>query len=138
MNPKKASEFIKPTAKLTEVSEQLVSDITSFYWKDLRKALVNLTYPKIRVNGLGVFNTKHWKIPEVEEKYNLYITKLKEHQDKDQMTFQRFAILRDVESRLSKLTELKVMIEDQLIKKEQVKEKRYGTKQNLDTPEADL
>lgn len=128
MNPKKASELIKPTAELTGVSEQLVNDITSFYWKDLRKALVNLTYPKIRVDSLGVFNTKHWKIQEVEDKYNTYINKLKEHQEKNQMTFQRFAILKDVELKLSKITELKVMIEDQLIKKEQVKEKRYGAK----------
>lgn len=135
MNPKKSSDIIKPTAQSTGVSEQLVSDLTSFYWKDVRKALVNLKFPNISIDSLGTFKAKHWKIPEVEEKYNMYINKLKEHQDKDQMTFQRFSVLKDIELRLSKVTELKIMIEEELVKKKQVKEKRYG---NLDTPKTDL
>jgi hypothetical protein len=39
--PKKPTEFYKKTAEENNVSEELVADLISFYWKEIRRVMSN-------------------------------------------------------------------------------------------------
>lgn len=64
MKPKKSKELIPDVAKQLGVSEQMVSDVTSFYWHEIRKSLSSLKHARIHITNLGDFTIKHWKIDE--------------------------------------------------------------------------
>lgn len=124
MIPKKASNFILPTAKATDSSEELVKAVTSFYWTEVRKSLIEMRGHNIFVEGLGTFRVKHWKIPEVEAKYAGMLGRYQEMAETNKLTFQRFAIKKEIEIRLERVQRLQKMIDADKIKKEQVKQKR--------------
>jgi hypothetical protein len=62
MQPKKAKDLIPEVASITNHSEQLVEDLVSFYWGEVRKNLSSLKYPRLHITNLGDFVVKHWKI----------------------------------------------------------------------------
>ena len=62
MKPKKSKELIPNVAKDLGVSEQMVSDVTSFYWHEIRKSLSSLKHARVHVTNLGDFTIKHWKL----------------------------------------------------------------------------
>ena len=64
MRPRKAKEFISEVAKQTDLSEDAVSSIISYYWREVRKSLSSLKHPRIHVTNLGDFVTKHWKLDD--------------------------------------------------------------------------
>lgn len=64
MRPRKAKEFIPEVAKQTDLSEDAVSSIISYYWREVRKSLSSLKHPRIHVTNLGDFVTKHWKLDD--------------------------------------------------------------------------
>lgn len=135
MIPKKAKEFIKPTVEITGESEELVKAVIELYWSKLKKSLSDLKAPNIIVNGLGTFKLKTWKIDEYEKEQNDY---LKHHKTKKRdVNFQTFAIIKELESKLEKVAKVKELIQQDVLKKEEVKRRRYGTKNNLDKPQED-
>lgn len=138
MLPKKASEHIKPTALELEVSEDLVQDITAFYWNEVRKAVVDLKSHNIYVENLGTFKIKHWKLDEVEQNYRLMIERLQKRQETGTVTFQRFSIMKDLQAQVDKIQGIRSGWQKDEDKKQQVKQKRNESKANMDTPEADL
>lgn len=127
MVPKKAKEFIKPTADQLGVSEDLVSDLASFFWSDARKAIVEMRGHQIHVANLGTFKIKPWKLDEIIEKYKAYI---RIHNEKvangENMNFNRFAIVKQIQASLDKAERAKAMIDADSLKKQEVKNKRYG------------
>ena len=64
MKPKKSKELIPNVAKDLGVSEQMVSDVTSFYWHEIRKSLSSLKHARVHVTNLGDFTIKHWKLDD--------------------------------------------------------------------------
>lgn len=64
MRPRKAKEFIPEVAKQTDLSEDAVSSIISYYWQEVRKSLSSLKHPRVHVTNLGDFVTKHWKLDD--------------------------------------------------------------------------
>jgi nucleoid DNA-binding protein len=62
LKPKKSKELIPNVAKDLGVSEQMVSDVTSFYWHEIRKSLSSLKHARVHVTNLGDFTIKHWKL----------------------------------------------------------------------------
>ena len=46
------------------LSEDLIKDVTSYYWQEVRKALSGLKHQRIHITNLGDFTIKHWKIDE--------------------------------------------------------------------------
>ena len=75
--PKKASTFYKQTAELCNVPEELVNDLISAYWKEIRKSLSECNATQVNVLGLGVFRAKSWKIKDIIEKNEKIINSLK-------------------------------------------------------------
>lgn len=62
MRPKKAKELIPDVVNITNHSEELINDVISFYWAEVRKSLSSLKYPRVHITNLGDFVAKHWKI----------------------------------------------------------------------------
>jgi nucleoid DNA-binding protein len=62
LKPRKSKELIPDVAKQLGVSEQMVSDVTSFYWHEIRKSLSSLKHARVHVTNLGDFTIKHWKL----------------------------------------------------------------------------
>jgi hypothetical protein len=136
--PKKAEEHIKPTAEVLGVSEDLVQDITSFYWTDVRKALVDLKGPNIHIENLGTFKIKHWKLDEIEANYKYMIERYQERQETRSMSFQRFSIMKDLENQVDKIQNVRKGLAAEETKKQQVKERRDEYKKNMDSQKTDL
>lgn len=128
MVPKKPNTLLKATAEATGDDLKLVQDITSFFWEDTRKALVDLRSHNIYIESFGTFVVKSWKLPEVENKLCQLIAHYNELQESKKMTFQRFSILKDLQHRLDKINAVKEMIAKDVIKKQQVKDKRDAEK----------
>jgi nucleoid DNA-binding protein len=64
LRPRKAKEFIPEVALQTEVSEEAVSTILSYYWQEVRKSLSGLKHSRVHLTNLGDFVIKHWKVDE--------------------------------------------------------------------------
>lgn len=121
MNPKKAKQFIKPVAIATDSSEELVSDLINFYWSNIRKSLSELKGTDIIVDGLGTFKIKDWKVNEIEEKYKKMLSRYNIDGEQTKLTFQRFAIKKEIETRLLKIEEMQKMISEEKLKQKQIK-----------------
>lgn len=62
MKPRKAKELIPVTARILDVSEELVNDVISYYWQEIRKSMSSLKHNRIHITNLGDFIIKEWKI----------------------------------------------------------------------------
>ena len=64
MQPLKAKSLLPNVASELDLSEDLVKDVTSYYWQEVRKSLSSLKHQRIHLTNLGDFTIKHWKIDE--------------------------------------------------------------------------
>lgn len=124
---------------MSEPNKNLVSDLISFYWKDVRNALSDCKGANIIVEGLGTFRAKSWKLDEIIEENEKKRDRYKAIVDsQNPITFQKFAILKEYEDKLEKLYALREKLEQDKLKKEQVKQKRNEqVKRNMEPPQAD-
>ncbi len=51
-------------ARQSEVSEEAVSAILSYYWQEVRKSMSSLKHSRIHLTNLGDFVIKHWKVDQ--------------------------------------------------------------------------
>ena len=120
MLSRKPKDFIKPTAEALGHSEKLVDDITSFYWQQVRYQLSHPTNIALTVANLGMFKIKPWKLDQFVIKYQ----KIVDHTELD--TYQKFAAVKQLEKRKLIIDKLILQVKEQELKKQSVKEKRYG------------
>jgi nitrogenase subunit NifH len=64
LRPKKAKELIPKVAVELDIPEQLVKDVTDFYWQEIRKSLSGLKHSRVHLTNLGDFTIKHWKLDD--------------------------------------------------------------------------
>jgi nucleoid DNA-binding protein len=64
LRPRKAKEFIPEVAQKTEMSEDTVSTVLSYYWQEVRKSMSALKHSRIHLTNLGDFVIKHWKMDD--------------------------------------------------------------------------
>lgn len=124
MIPRKAKEFLKPTADKLGISEDLVTAVTSLYWQQVR---YNLSHPDnvtLSVADFGTFNIKPWKLEQFIVKYHRIV----DNTELD--TFQKFAAVKQLEKRKLIIDTLVAQLEELKLKKQLVKEKRYGKVDN--------
>ena len=62
LTPKKAREFIKPTAEELDADILLADDFIQFYWEHVRKALEEPKHCNIDVRRLGIFKVFRKKL----------------------------------------------------------------------------
>lgn len=129
--------MIKPTAEKTGTSEELVQDITSFFWTEVRRSVVEMRGHNVFVESLGTFRVKSWKVPEAIQEYERRVADY-EKKIEEKVSFQKFAILKELQSRLNVLVNVQKMIQQDEEKKQQVKNKRNAElKRDLESPETD-
>lgn len=120
MLPHKSKKFIAPTAKKLECSENLVEDITSFYWQAVRTALSKPENVGVTVANFGVFSIKPWKLSQFMVKYEGII----KHTKVD--TYMMYASIKQLEKKKLIVDNLIAQLAELQVKKQSVKEKRYG------------
>lgn len=86
------------------MSNTVVEDIISFYYTQLRKALVNLECHNIQVENLGSFKVKQKELPKLIKKYEKHLSVLEPE------TFNQMAIKKDIEERLEKVLDVYALI----------------------------
>lgn len=72
MKPRKSKDLIPIVAEELGISQQMVSDVTSFYWQEIRKSLSSLKHARIHVTNLGDFTIKHWKLDDKIDKLETF------------------------------------------------------------------
>jgi len=113
MNPKKVKKIYEAVAEDLNLNKDLVEDLVEFYYKDVRKLLTNLEYPRINVDGLGQFVSKPKAVSGSIEK----ITKSLD--DHDTSTFKAYHNKKAMEVKLDLLIKLHSKILDQESKKQE-------------------
>ena len=113
MNPRKPKRIYQEVAEELNIDKDLVEDLVEFYYKDVRKLLTNLEYPRINVDGLGQFVSKPKAVSGSIEK----ITKSLD--DHDTSTFKAYHNKKAMEVKLDLLTKLHSKILDQENKKQE-------------------
>ena len=120
MRPLKSKTFIKPTSEILDADPVLVEDITTFFWEELKKTLINCTSHNVKVHNFGTFVARPRKVQNLINKYD---TNLKYIQP---VTFQKCQNIQEIKKRRSKLEIIQELIQRDVIKKEQIKLKRDG------------
>jgi hypothetical protein len=115
MIPKKSSILYKPVAEELNISETLVEDLISFYYKEVRFHLSSLSHPRINVDGLGQFVAKSFFI---EKTIPRLTNKLMMH---DTSTFNAYFSKKQSELKLESLIALKLKIDEEADRKTKFK-----------------
>ena len=111
MIPKKYNILYKPVAEELNISETLVEDVISFYYKEVRFHLSSLSHPRINVDGLGQFVAKSFFI---EKTIPRLTNKLMIH---DTSTFNAYFSKKQSELKLESLIALKLKIDEEFNRK---------------------
>lgn len=118
MNPKKAKEFIKPTAQQLQLDEEFVKDLVEFFYKKLRLNLQKLNCHNIYVSKLGTFSAKSWRIDDVIEEMERKYAGIAPN------SIRKFEIRKEYEYLLNNAKMIKQMMEAENNKKKEIKQKR--------------
>jgi len=108
LNPKKAKTYYKKTAEELDLSEELVKDVLSFFWTDVRRSMSAIKYPSINVPGLGVFRLNLVKLEAEIDKYECYIRAIGIPK-----TLSKYATLKEAEKRLAVLKEMREYVKNE-------------------------
>ncbi len=141
MNPKKPSELYPQVSEKLNLSEDLIKDYITFYYKEIRRKVVSCESTNIVITGLGTLKVKPWKLPDTIKKYERVRDKYKTLVEKGiKISFQKFAIMKDIEERLDVLYSFQKLINDEQLKKDHIKKIRYDskTKNNMEKQSPDL
>jgi nucleoid DNA-binding protein len=118
MIPKKPKIIINQVAEEMDISESLVDDVISFYYKEIRKNLSSLKHIKLNLPGLGNFIMKQKSLK----------IQIKKHEGARKQynvdTFKNYHNLKLVEQKLETLYNAKKMIDEFLETKKQFKDGR--------------
>ena len=113
MNPRKAKRIYEIVSEDLNIKKDLVEDLVEFYYKDVRKLLTNLEYPRINIDGLGQFVAK----PKVVSTSIDKITKSLDNHDTS--TFKAYHNKKGMENKLEQLLKLSSKLEQVNIRKEE-------------------
>lgn len=121
MIPKKPIILYKQVAEDLNQSESLVDTFMTFYYKEVRKLLSDLSYTKINIDGLGQLVVKERTIDGLINKYNARVNKTTTN------TFSNYFDKKNLEVKLEKMNRIKVVLQQEKQLKERfLKEKADG------------
>jgi len=113
MNPRKAKRIYEIVSEDLNIKKDLVEDLVEFYYKDVRKLLTNLEYPRINIDGLGQFMAKPKAVASSIDK----ITKSLDGHDTS--TFKAYHNKKAMENKLELLLKLSSKLEQVNNRKEE-------------------
>jgi len=121
MIPKKPIILYKQVAEDLNQSESLVDTFMTFYYKEVRKLLSNLSHTKINIDGLGQLVVKERTIDGLINKYNARVNKATTN------TFSNYFDKKNLEAKLEKMNNIKVVLQqEKQLKDKFLKEKADG------------
>lgn len=118
MIPKKPEKIVKELSEQTDMSETLIDDVVSFYYKEVRKKLSSLEDIKINLPGLGDFMIKKTSVDKLIKKYENIINKY------DTQTFINYHNKKLAQSKLEKLHNVRKKVDEFLIVKKAFRDGR--------------
>lgn len=134
LNPRKPKQAIKKTAQVEGVDEQLVSDLTHYFWLRVRKDVSSLDYARVQITNFGSFMVRYTKMEKQIKKYEEILGKL------NMTRYRDYQIFDELTNRVTKMKELSA----QLIREREERSTHYEIKNanrepqdNLDEPEVD-
>lgn len=134
MIPKKPKQIVKIVSEELDVSQELVDDLSTFYYKTLRKKLSNVEGLKYNVTGLGSFLIRNTGVNKAIRKFESM------KKGMGDATFNNYHNRKIIESRLEKLYQINEKIKEFMETKRKFKELKYGkqAEDNLEKPETDI
>jgi hypothetical protein len=121
MIPKKPIILYKQVAEDLNQSESLVDTFMTFYYKEVRKLLSNLSHTKINIDGLGQMVVKERTIDGLINKYNARVNKATTN------TFSNYFDKKNLEAKLEKMNNIKIVLQqEKQLKDKFLKEKADG------------
>jgi nucleoid DNA-binding protein len=121
LRPKKAKELIPEVAKELDLPEQMIKDITDFYWQEVRKSLSSLKHSRVHITNLGDFTIKHWKLDDMIEMLERFKENLKQKGVQEKVT--RFR----TDENLFDMKAMKKIMEEEQTRKEFIKLHKTST-----------
>ena len=122
LNPRKPdNELIEEVSKKTDSDALLVERITKFYWKSVKNTLIDGNAHNVMVNNYGTFVARPRKVQSLLDKYTKQLEKIQP------TTFQKQQIIHEYKLLIDKLNKIKELIEEDKLKKEQLKAKNHGS-----------
>jgi nucleoid DNA-binding protein len=120
MNPKKISKLYTVVSEDLNLKADLVEDLIEYYYKDIRKMLTNLEYPRINIDGLGQFVVKPKTVSNTIERIS------KSLNNHDVSTFKAYHHKKAMENKLELLLKLCSKLELVNNKKEDFLKNKYN------------
>lgn len=105
LNPRKPKQAIKKTAQAETVSEQLVSDLTHYFWLRARKDISSLEYPRVSIANFGTFIVRYNRMEKQIEKYEEILGKL------NMTRYRDYQIFDELSKRVSRMKTLILRLE---------------------------
>lgn len=115
MKPKSHKSFFENVAKEAEVHKDVVEDIITFYYAQVRKNLSNLTDSHINISGLGTFSIRKRKLEKTIKRNKDILGNL------EKMTYKGFDKYLPVKEKLKKMEEALTKINIKLDKRKKFK-----------------
>lgn len=123
MLPKNNKHFIRPTANELDCDPILVDDVVSFFYSEVKKALIEMRGPNIQVENLGSFKAKRNEVQKLLIKYNKHLKVLNPD------SFNQMITKKQIEEKLGKSERLiEQMNEESKRRKEFFKSKNESNK----------
>ena len=121
MIPKKPIILYKQVAEDLNQPESLVDTFMTFYYKEVRKLLSDLSYTKINIDGLGQLVVKERTIDGLINKYDARVNKTTTN------TFSNYFDKKNLEVKLEKMNRIKVVLQqEKQLKEKFLKDKADG------------
>ena len=121
MIPKKPNLLYKQVAEEMNISEVLVDNFMTFYYKEVRKNLSELTHTKVNIDGLGVMAVKPRTVDGLIDKYKSKLGNLNTD------TMDNYYYKKRIEGKVELLEKTKKLLEaDKEVKDKFLKEKADG------------
>lgn len=124
MIPRKPAEIISQTSKELEIPEATVDKVVGFFWQEVRKTLVEMKAPNVEVPNLGQFKARGYLLGFAAENCKKYLEKT------DHLTFTRAAVRKDIEERLIRIENLKLLYDREKERKKQFKLDKQNGKES--------
>lgn len=116
MTPLKANKLFPEVAKELELGEDVVEAAVDFYWKEIRKELIEPTHITISCESFGVFEARIKQIEYLIEKYTRISKYMKP------TTYAKHTLLNILTEKLARLEKLLEMCKLQDEKKKQIRQ----------------
>lgn len=125
MIPVKPKILFKQIAEEEDISQQLIDDLVTHYYRTIRVLLSELKYTRINVDGIGQFVVKPKAVQKLIEKHNRNLANL------DGYSIASYHNKIRLESRLEELNNVSLLIQQEKESKEQFKNTKHA-KGNLE------